>query len=380
MSSDRRRRPGSRSGARLAPEQVPGHWIPDPFLHFGADRVFNPLTERSLRAGEPGFEDLLRLRGGSCAGARIDSGILESLVTDQWLINAASTDVGRRFRLKYVSFEANTACNQACYFCPVSTDPRADHTMSLEFYEEIVRQLARHGSTIEAVSMVHYNEPTVDRWFLERVAILMRHGLGVGLLTNGTGLTPDRIDALAEMGELHYLSVNLSTLDREQYAKDRRGDHLDVVLRNLDALDGRPIARQMHLVVLGQGDEAHRASLKEIEARFAGSPFEIKYYEIMDRARNVPLGLRPPSPHTRLCGCDQTGSRPVQWAHITPHGKCVLCCQDYHEAYVVGDLREETLDEILSGPRMAALRRWVYGLDEAPDDFICRHCVFAVTR
>ena len=31
-------------------------------------------------------------------------------------------------------------------------------------------------------------------------------------------------------------------------------------------------------------------------------------------------------------------------------------------------------------PEMARLRRWVYGLEEAPQDFICRGCTFALTR
>jgi hypothetical protein len=29
---------------------------------------------------------------------------------------------------------------------------------------------------------------------------------------------------------------------------------------------------------------------------------------------------------------------------------------------------------------MALLRRWVYGVEEAPDDFICRQCIYALTR
>jgi hypothetical protein len=29
------------------------------------------------------------------------------------------------------------------------------------------------------------------------------------------------------------------------------------------------------------------------------------------------------------------------------------------------------------GDEIAKLRRWVYGLEEAPADFMCRDCVFA---
>jgi len=74
------------------------------------------------------------------------------------------------------------------------------------------------------------------------------------------------------------------------------------------------------------------------------------------------------------------GSRPLQHLHVNPYGKCLLCCEDYDENYVVGDLAEESLEEVLTGPRFALMRRWAYGIEEAPADFICRSCVFARTR
>jgi len=64
--------------------------------------------------------------------------------------------------------------------------------------------------------------------------------------------------------------------------------------------------------------------------------------------------------------------------HVTPSGQVVLCCQDYHEQYAVGDLHQESLEDILRGPRLALLRRWVYGMEEAPADFICRRCIYAL--
>ncbi|HEV7519322.1 MAG TPA: SPASM domain-containing protein, partial [Thermoanaerobaculia bacterium] len=92
------------------------------------------------------------------------------------------------------------------------------------------------------------------------------------------------------------------------------------------------------------------------------------------------IGLKPAVPNQKLCGCDNVGSRPLQHLHITPRGLCVLCCEDYDEKYVVGDLAQQSVDEVLRGPELARMRRWVYGLEEAPRDFICRGCTFALTR
>ena len=74
------------------------------------------------------------------------------------------------------------------------------------------------------------------------------------------------------------------------------------------------------------------------------------------------------------------GSRPIQHLHITPAGKAILCCQDYDENYVVGDVATHSIAEVLEGDEMAKMRRWVYGVEDAPPDFICRTCVFALQR
>ena len=353
----------------------------EPFLHVGPDILYNPLTDRRISAVEPGFAELRRAALGIDALEQLPAPLAGRLAAEGWIHEqAAGEEVGSRFLLKYVSLEAHTACNQGCYFCPVSVHPREPYFMPLDFYERIVAQLAEYSSTIEGVSMIHYNEPTIDKRFVEQVAILKNHGLPPAVLTNATGLTPARVDAILALGGLKYLSVNLSTLERERYAADRRGDHLKVVLKNLDYVKDRPLAETMEIAVLGTGDDVHKRDFAEIGERFAGSRFAIKYYEVMDRAGNVPIGLRPGATSKRLCGCEQTGSRPLQWVHITPHGKCVLCCQDYHDRYVVGDLNEESLTEVLTGPRMALLRRWVYGIEEAPRDFLCRNCIYALTR
>ena len=76
----------------------------------------------------------------------------------------------------------------------------------------------------------------------------------------------------------------------------------------------------MDIAVLGAGDEPHRKDFEEISDRFGGTRFQMHFYEVMDRAGAVPIGLHPAERHQRLCGCEQTGSRPVQWVHVNPHG------------------------------------------------------------
>ena len=87
----------------------------NPFLHVDADRIYNPLTDIELRPGDPRFALVqAALRGETPA---------ESLAAEGWIV-PADEDVSLRHRLKIVSLETLTTCNQKCYFCPVSVEPR----------------------------------------------------------------------------------------------------------------------------------------------------------------------------------------------------------------------------------------------------------------
>ena len=243
----------------------------NPFLHLDAERIYDPLTDRALVPGDAAYE---RFRAFQATGA---GG--EMLLRDGWVVdNGDGLDLSRRHHLKIVSLETLTTCNQKCYFCPVSIAPREDFAMPDALFARIVDELNDFRSTLDSVFLQSYNEPTLDRRFLDQVRTLTERGLPVAVLSNGSGFTPAKTDAILEMGSLRYLCINLSTLDRERYQKDRGADHLPVVLRNLDYMKDTRVA------------------------------------------------------------------------------------------------------EVLEGDEMARMRRWVYGVEEAPDDFICRTCIFALQR
>ncbi len=343
----------------------------NPYLHLESHRVYNPLTDRSLLDGEPLFAAMRAFLEGAMPS--------DALVEGGWVVREGE-DLSRRYLLKVVSLETMTACNQKCYFCPVSVAPREDEEMPTELFTNIVNQLTAFRETLQGVFLQSYNEPTLDRRFVEHVTTLFAAGLPVAVLSNGSGQTPAKVDALMSAGQLRYLCINLSTLDRDKYAHDRGADHLNVVLRNLDYFRDKPLAHQMRIVVLGEMNDAHRADFEAIRDRFAGSRFEVEMHHATDRAGWLEVGMKTLVPKKNLAGCDLIGSRPIQHLHITPRGACIICCQDYDENYVVGDVAQQGILGVLEGDEMAKIRRWAYGVEDAPDDFICRTCVFALER
>lgn len=353
-------------------------WMASPYLHLHDHVILNPHTGLGIAAEDPRFDDLKRLINDRLKLDELDE-VQRRLAADAWLVRETE-DLSTSYRLRYVSLETHTVCTQACSFCPVSIAPRKPHYMPVELFDRLVEEIAGYRDTIEAVTLNNYNEPTADRRFADQVRTLMEHRLPVAVLSNGSTFTPDKVDALVEMGPITYVSINISGLDRERYSQERQRDHLPMVLEHLDYMKDKAVAQTMDLIVLGHGDDQHKSDTQAMSRRFAGSRFNIRDFEIMDRAGYLPIGLKPDKPFEKLNGCNNTGSRPIEHIHINPQGECVLCCEDYDEFHKVGDLNHQTMDEVLSGEEMARLRRMVYGVDEAPDDFICRKCIFALAK
>ena len=345
----------------------------NPFLHHSESGIYNPLTDQSLDSGDKNLGVLRNMRG-STTSLNVD----ESLFRGGFVLDV-ETDPSHHYLLKYVSIETHTVCNHKCYFCPVSVHTRDRHFMDWKLFERIAQELSEEHSGIAGVFLNGYNEPTIDPNFLDQVRLLKNLGIGVAVNSNGSGLHPKTTDALLSAGGLDYLCINLSTLDEVKFAKDRQVSHLDSIVRNVDYIANKGLAKVLNIVVLGEDDAPHNQAFEEISNRYGASEFKIKRYKVNSRSGRIDVFQQTEAPHKKLRGCDQTGSRPLQHLHVNALGQCILCCQDYYDEHVVGDLNTQSIHEVMSGPEMAQLRRWVYGVENAPDDFICRNCVFALT-
>jgi wyosine [tRNA(Phe)-imidazoG37] synthetase (radical SAM superfamily) len=366
--SESQREGATRAAALLDPE------TPSPFLHDRGAVVYNPLSGVSLPKDGEGYQALSRIAAGQEGAA--GPGVLEHLRAARFLIDNVETEA-RRTHLLYVSLETCTSCNHRCPFCPVSVDPREKEVMSQELFESLVDQIVAVGGKGVVVFLSNYNEPTFDPLFEERCRVLFERGLPVSILTNASHFTPDRARRLEAMGRFRYIGINLPTLDAERYLQLHGTRDLALVLANIDAMRARSLAEETAIVVLGEEDEAHQKDIEAITARFAPRGWQIKPFKIRSRPSSGTYVPEPP-PKKTLRGCELMGSRPFEHLHITATARAVLCCQDYYEKLTIGDLKTQTVAELLGGETMARLRKWTYGVEEAPEDFLCRRCEFAL--
>lgn len=277
--------------------------------------------------------------------------------------------------VKSISIETTTVCNHRCVFCPVSSERRAKQTMERATMEAILDGL--NELPVEMVFLNGFNEPTHDKRLLEWVEMIHERGYKVHLNSNGSGLTPELVDALLA-AQVKNININVSTIDPERFRRTRGSDDLDRVVRNLHNLLDKARVGSTHvtLMVLGHLDAAHRQDIESIEAAFAHGRPHVVICPIEHYAGSDDVAFPKDIHVKKLNGCG--GKRLTDWLHFTPDGAAIMCCQDYYSKHVVGDVASSTPSQIHHGQALETLRRWVDGEEEAPADFMCRSCVMAV--
>ncbi|MEH1790988.1 MAG: radical SAM/SPASM domain-containing protein [Nostoc sp.] len=282
--------------------------------------------------------------------------------------------------LKYVQIETTSVCNHRCFFCPVSMDKREKSELSVAKIEKIIEGL--HDHPIEAIALSGFMEATYDQELVEKINVIRNAGYKVSIYSNGSGLKPELTDQLLNLGVSSF-TFNLSTLDAAQYLQTRGSRDLPRVLSNLDYLLAQtPVQTQeveVTLVVVGALDQQHAASFQMIQDRFADTAVSnILIIPMVEFAGKVNQGLLPIRPnHQKLQGC--LWNRDQEWLHFDADGEAILCCHDYFSKYKMGNINDASVTEIYQADPIQQWRRWISGKEEAPADFICRSCAYAIT-
>ncbi len=326
-------------------------------VHWQDDRDLLALLETA--AAEPVLEDDLVRRYGPRPVAQAR--------TRQWLQDPAQ--LCTEYFLRSGEIEVTAHCNWGCTFCPVSDDPKPRATMPMELFEEIIEKL-RAQPSVKYVGFQFYNEPTLDKFFADRVKVLQSAGIKLALYTNASGLNAAKLDLLQRSGVLLHLVVNLPSLDEGQFAALTGSATYRRSVTNLDLAVDMGID-PISIAVNGFGP-ARDTSVRVLRERYGPSGVDVYPTVLSDRAGQIERS--PVNEEVRITGRLTGCSYPVNHAQFSVAGDMFMCCNDYYQRETFGNVRDGSIHEIMTSPAAVALRRRVFGVDLAPDDMICRSC------
>ncbi|MFC9965723.1 radical SAM/SPASM domain-containing protein [Nocardia ignorata] len=286
-------------------------------------------------------------------------------VARQWIQPVA--ELCRDYRLVSGEIEVTAHCNWGCRSCPVATDPKPRQTMPMPMFTEIIDKLVAHGS-IDYVTFQFFNEPTLDRYFTERIDVLARQQMPLALYTNASALTGEKIDTLRRSGVLRTMVVNLPSVDPIEFADLTGSASYIHSTRNVEAALAAGL--RVQIGVNGVGERGAR-NFDGVARRYLPLGAEVTANLMCDRAGDVggefAQNLHIEGP---LTGCGY----PIHHASFSVGGDLFLCCNDYYQRERFGNIRDGSIHDLMTSEAAITARRKVFGVAVAEDDFVCRRC------
>ncbi|MEE9964047.1 MAG: radical SAM protein [Propionicimonas sp.] len=284
-----------------------------------------------------------------------------------------------------VQVQTINRCNGACEFCPYpyTVAEQDRRVMDDALFSAVARECAAESELCCFVPMSK-NEPLLDARLEERIAEFRRQAQPhqvVEVVTNGTGLTPQRASALIDAGT-DLITVSVNAYSRSTYERVMKGLSWSTVMRNLEALAQMDLSTT-NVYLRFVGDRSNRTELRAFRRRWRR--FNLFQFSVNNRAGTVrdyqrlsPKRADGPKAWLRRAG----GSRvyPVcpylfSLAHVLENGDVPMCSNDWLNREVLGNVATQSLREIFNGERMNELRTLMaQGRFEEID--ACRECSF----
>ena len=251
-----------------------------------------------------------------------------------------------------IQFEATTACNARCTFCPRYDMTRPRGEMTDELFHKIIKESKQFRSP-EIVPFLN-GEPFIFPRIWEWLDYMEKEGCRVYLFTNAEFIDVDRI---IKYKNIRYVCCSINATTEETHSKIMRGPKFDTVVKNVEDLIKKAAFRVYVSMVEVEVNQHEVESFKEKWGDNA----------VFGEFKNWGGGR-----HDKL---EKTGEKIpcvslMKSITILWDGRVATCCLDYDGKLILGDANTQTLPEIWRATRWLRAEHNKLNFDMIP----CRDC------
>ncbi len=249
--------------------------------------------------------------------------------------------------------ELTNYCNLNCAICPRSQMTRPISYIDMQLIDKIISQAK--GKT-ELATLHAWGESILHPKFDLIINKFHKRGIKTQLSTNGTFLDEQRAIRLLNSG-LDFLVCSLDAISENTYDQQRCGGNFHKTIENIERLlsmakemDSKTfIVLQLVYTKINQSEvEAFKNRWKDSGGHIWLKPYSTwngKDSEINDLFTNNEIPFQE-----NLCDW------PWRQMVIHANGNVVACCNDYNGEEILGNLNDNSIEEIWNGEKMKNFR------------------------
>ena len=269
-------------------------------------------------------------------------------------------------KYKKIYVEITNRCNLSCSFCSKVEKPLRN--MTIEEFKCVIEKIKDYTDTI----YLHVKgEPLVHTNLIDFLNIAEEHNIKVNLTTNGT-LFPNVVDKLKECKSLKKINFSL-------HSENNKENYLEDIFKNVEKLQEVTVVYRLWTLNNGELDEKSTQTVNKIVSYYKLST------EIVDKIKNennVKIKDR--------IFVDKDNE--FEWPSITNHNSCgfcyalkthiailvdgtvVPCCLDSNGLVDLGNIYNESLENIINSNRYQTLKKSFQ--DRKPSEDLCKSCTY----
>lgn len=276
-----------------------------------------------------------------------------------------------------LTVDIHSHCNASCVMCPYPEIARSlpMGKMPWDLYHGIINDFGAICERQGFRGRLGYcvvGEPFLEKNILKYIRLALEHHLRINITTNASLMSPAVVDALVDAGfdgtfRLSCHGITPATIKRIM------GLDVDQMLANIDYLVEHYPKDKIEVVAIHIDWPADERRKMRQHWKSRG----VEVHSPLPGSRAGLVGKYDTKPITKLVGCKS--KRPLYHMTVAFNGDVPLCCNDMARRMIVGNLRDQTIEEVWNSERFLAVVDQVYGVAPSPQDFLCNKCEWAMT-
>ena len=255
---------------------------------------------------------------------------------------------------KKIYIEITNCCNLKCKFCPDTN--RAKEFMSTEKFEEVIKKVHNYTNLV----LLHVKgEPLLHKGLKDILNILEKYNLKANITTNGT-LIKDKLEIIKNSKAVRQINCSIHSITQNEI---KNKQYLEDIFESIEQLKNIIISYRLWNLKNIEENVINTNIIKEIES----------YYKIQNLKQKLQQNEFLKLKDNIFINQDIEFTWPnINKEKIIEKGRClalkdqiailvdgtvVPCCLDNDGDIPLGNIFEETMEEILNKPESKKIKR-----------------------
>lgn len=275
---------------------------------------------------------------------------------------------------KVIEFQMHNLCNANCIICPYREIHDNKVFMEDRQFDKLLTEIGD-----KEILLIPYlnNEPFLDSSFCDKLEKINKRcpNSKIEISTNLSVVNAQVIQQLEKLN-IYEFRISIFGYKKDTYKKMMPGLDYNKTWNNLQLFLKSNLKNSIPKISITmiEHEEVEQEEYRLMKDMCAEHEIGFNQWGFLDRAGNNSY-YKNDIKNENIIGCEQ--NRPIERMHILSDGTVIICCQDWRREVTLGNINDNTIEEIWNGKKYNNVRASIYDENKKCIE-LCEKCKLAI--